>query len=50
MNHDRLLVISVGGFIVNLIGIFAFHHGGLAPNIFMSFINFYHNNDYRGSP
>ncbi|XP_019854535.1 PREDICTED: zinc transporter 7-like [Amphimedon queenslandica] len=28
VKHDRLLVVSVGGFIVNLIGIFAFHHGG----------------------
>ena len=28
MKHDRLMVISIGGFIVNLIGIFVFHHGG----------------------
>ena len=28
VKHDRLFVISVAGFIVNLIGIFAFQHGG----------------------
>ena len=28
MKHDRLLIISIAGFIVNLIGIFVFHHGG----------------------
>ena len=28
VKHDRLMVISIGGFVVNLIGIFAFHHGG----------------------
>ena len=28
VQHDRLMVVSVAGFVVNLIGIFAFHHGG----------------------
>ena len=28
VKHDRLMIISVGGFLVNLIGIFVFHHGG----------------------
>lgn len=28
VHHERLFVISVLGFIVNLIGIFVFHHGG----------------------
>ena len=28
MKHDRLLIISVAGFVVNLIGIFVFQHGG----------------------
>ncbi|XP_064387134.1 zinc transporter 7-like isoform X2 [Halichondria panicea] len=28
VSHDRLMVISVGGFIVNLVGIFVFQHGG----------------------
>ena len=28
MSHDRLMVISVAGFVVNLIGLFAFQHGG----------------------
>ena len=29
MSHDRLMVISVAGFVVNLIGLFAFQHGGM---------------------
>ena len=28
MSHDRLMVVSVAGFVVNLIGLFAFQHGG----------------------
>ncbi|XP_065906104.1 zinc transporter 7-like [Dysidea avara] len=28
VKHDRLMIISVAGFLVNLIGIFVFHHGG----------------------
>ena len=28
MRHERLFVVSVLGFIVNLVGIFAFQHGG----------------------
>jgi len=28
VKHERLFVVSVAGFIVNLIGIFAFQHGG----------------------
>ena len=28
VKHDRLLIISVAGFIVNLVGIFVFQHGG----------------------
>lgn len=28
IHHERLLVVSVLGFCVNMIGIFAFHHGG----------------------
>ena len=28
VKHDRLMVVSVAGFVVNLIGIFVFHHGG----------------------
>jgi len=28
VKHERLFVVSVLGFFVNLIGIFAFHHGG----------------------
>ena len=27
VKHDRLMIISVAGFAVNLIGIFVFHHG-----------------------
>ena len=29
VNHERLMVVSVAGFIVNLVGIFVFHHGGM---------------------
>lgn len=28
MHHERLLPVSILGFIVNLIGIFVFQHGG----------------------
>lgn len=28
MKHERLFVVSVLGFIVNLVGIYAFQHGG----------------------
>ena len=28
MKHERLMVVSVAGFMVNLVGIFVFHHGG----------------------
>ena len=28
VHHDRLMLISVAGFVVNLIGLFAFQHGG----------------------
>lgn len=28
VKHDRLMLISVAGFLVNLVGIFVFHHGG----------------------
>lgn len=28
VKHDRLMVVSILGFLVNLIGIFAFQHGG----------------------
>ena len=28
MEHERLFLVSVLGFIVNIIGIFVFHHGG----------------------
>lgn len=28
IKHERLLIVSIMGFIVNLIGIFAFQHGG----------------------
>ena len=28
VEHERLFVISVLGFLVNLVGIFVFHHGG----------------------
>lgn len=27
VKHERLFLVSVGGFIVNMIGIFAFQHG-----------------------
>ena len=36
VKHDRLMVISVGGFIVNLVGIFVFHHGGSGKPSFSS--------------
>eukprot|EP00118_Oscarella_pearsei_P003689 m.15353 g.15353 ORF g.15353 m.15353 type:complete len:388 (+) comp26325_c0_seq3:48-1211(+) len=28
VKHERLLLVSIGGFLVNLVGIFAFSHGG----------------------
>lgn len=27
VKHDRLFIVSVAGFLVNLVGIFAFQHG-----------------------
>ena len=30
MKHERLFIVSVLGFFVNLIGIFVFHHGSAA--------------------
>ena len=35
MSHDRLMVISVAGFVVNLIGLFAFQHGGAGMYVCM---------------
>ena len=32
VKHERLFVVSVLGFFVNLIGIFVFHHGGASGN------------------
>lgn len=28
VKHERLMIVSIAGFVVNLIGIFVFHHGG----------------------
>lgn len=34
VKHERLFVVSVLGFFVNLIGIFVFHHGGASGNLY----------------
>ena len=38
VKHDRLLVISIAGFLVNLVGIFVFHHGGAGESITVYFV------------
>ena len=40
VKHERLFVVSVLGFFVNLIGIFVFHHGAAAGKLFYSRICF----------
>ena len=35
VEHERLFVISVLGFLVNLVGIFVFHHGGGTNSLFI---------------
>ena len=39
VKHERLFVVSVLGFFVNLIGIFVFHHGSAAGILYMKSLN-----------